>query len=154
RARPVRAAVHRLALWLDDVRATERALLRHPERLRAGLVRQDGADHLRDHVAGALDDDDVALADVFPVDVFLVVARRLRHGHTADLDGLELRPRIERAGAPDADVDLVQLRLRRHRRPLERAGPARALVQRAEPALLVERVDLDDDPVDLVVELD
>ena len=40
-----------------------------------------------------------------------------------------------------------------HRRPLERARPARPLVQRAEPPLLVERVDLDHDPVDLVVEL-
>ena len=49
---------------------------------------------------------------------------------------------------------LLQLRLRRHRRPLERARPARPLVQRAEAALLVERVDLDHDPVDLVVELD
>ena len=43
---------------------------------------------------------------------------------------------------------------RGHRRPLERARPARPRVQRAEAALLVERVDLDHDPVDLVVELD
>ena len=43
---------------------------------------------------------------------------------------------------------------RGHRRPLERARPARPRVQRAEPALLGERVDLDHDPVDLVVELD
>ena len=47
-----------------------------------------------------------------------------------------------------------QLRLRGHRRPLERARPARPRVQRAEAPLLVERVDLDHDPVDLVVELD
>ena len=38
---------------------------------------------------------------------------------------------------------LEELRLRRHRRPLERARPARAAVERAEPLLLVERVDLD-----------
>src|SRR5205085_12483440 len=38
-------------------------------------------------------------------------------------------------------------------RPLECARPARPLVERPEPALLVERVDLYDDAVDLVVEL-
>ena len=42
---------------------------------------------------------------------------------------------------------------RRHRRPLERARPPRSLVQRAELALLRDRVDLDHDAVDLVVEL-
>src|SRR5262249_46665808 len=40
------------------------------------------------------------------------------------------------------------------RRPLERPRPTRPGVQRAEASLLVERVDLDHDPVDLVVELD
>ena len=55
---------------------------------------------------------------------------------------------------PTRIMDLQQLRLRGHRRPLERARPARPRVQRAEPPLLVERVDLDHDPVDLVVELD
>ena len=42
---------------------------------------------------------------------------------------------------------------RRHRRPLERSRPAGPLMQRAEPLLLRVVVDLDDDPVDLVVEL-
>ena len=60
---------------------------------------------------------------------------------------------LSAAGAADADADLVQARHRGHRRPLERTRPARALVQGAEPALLVVRVDLDDDAVDLVVEL-
>jgi hypothetical protein len=40
-------------------------------------VRKDRADDLRDHVAGALDDDEVTLADVLAVDVLLVVERRL-----------------------------------------------------------------------------
>ena len=47
-----------------------------------------------------------------------------------------------------------ELRLRRHRRPLEGTRPAGPLVERAETPLLVDRVDLDHDPVDLVVELD
>ena len=153
RARPVRAAVHRLALRLDDLDAAERAVRRHPERLRPGPVRARGADDLRDHVAGALDDHVVARADLLAVDVLLVVEGRARDGDAADLDRLEHRPRVERAGAADADPDLVQARHGRQRRPLERARPARAPVQRAEPLLLVERVDLDHDPVDLVVEL-
>ena len=151
--RAVRAAVHRLALGLDDVCPAKRALLRHLERLRAGLVLAGGTDDLRDHVAGALDDHAVALADVLAVDVVLVVERRPRDGDAADLHGLEHRPGVERARAADADRDLVQRRLGGHRRPLERARPARPRVERAEHRLLLERVDLDHDPVDLVVEL-
>src|SRR6185437_10712168 len=154
RAGAVGAAVHGLALRLDDVRAAERALLRHLEGLRALDVRKNRADDLRDHVTGTLDDHVVALADVLAVDVFLVVQRRLRHRHAADLDGLELRPGIERPCSPDSDVNLVQLRLSGHRRPLEGARPPGTIVQCTEPALLVEGVDLDHDPVDLVVELD
>ena len=65
-------------------------------------------DDLRDHVAGALDDHVVALADLLAVDVLLVVQRRARDGDAADLDRLEHRPRVERAGAADADQDLEQ----------------------------------------------
>src|SRR5262249_34053545 len=154
RTRLVRTAVHRLALWLDDVRAAQGALFRHLERLRAGLVLARRADDLRDDVPGALHDDDVALADVLAVDVLLIVQRCARDGDAADLDRLEHRPRVERARAADADRDLVQPRRRRHPRPLRRARPARPLVQRAEPTLLLERIDLDHDAVDLVVELD
>src|SRR5512133_427193 len=146
--------VHRLALRLDDVNATQWALLRHLERLRPLRVWQHRSDDLRDDVTGALDDHVVALADVLAVDVFLVVQRCLRHRDTADLDRLELCPWVQRPGTADADVDLVQFGLRRHRSPLEGARPAWSVVQRAEAALLVEGVDLDHDPVDLVVELD
>src|SRR5581483_3780518 len=147
--RPVRAAVHRLALGLHDVRAAQRALCRHPELLRALAVPAGGADDLGDDVARPLHDDVVALADLLAVDVLLVVQRRPRDDDAADLDRLEHRPRIERAGAADADRDLVQARHRRHRRPLVRTRPARPRVQRAEPALLLVVVDLDDDAVDL-----
>src|SRR5205085_10348171 len=107
----VGAAMHHLALRLDDVGATKRALCRHFERLRPTPVRAGRPDDLRDHVAGALDDDDVALADLLAVDVLLVVQRRPRDGDTADLDRLEDGPRVERAGPADANGDLQQLRL-------------------------------------------
>ena len=125
----------------------------HPEGLGPGLVVACRADDLRNHVARPLDDDDVSLADLLSVDVLLVVERRTGDGDATDLDRLEERPRIERTRATDADVDLQQLRLSGHGRPLECARPARPAVEHAEPALLVERVDLDHDPVDLVVEL-
>ena len=64
-----------------------------------------GPDDLRDHVAGALDDHEVADADVLAADVVLVVEGRARDRDAADLDRLELGERIEDAGAPDADVD-------------------------------------------------
>src|SRR3954452_4634671 len=130
--------MHGLAFRLHDAGTAERALPRHLERLRAGLVLACRTDDLRDDVARALHDDDVAFADVLAVDVLLIVQRRARHGDAADLDGLEQRPGIERAGAADTDQDLVQARRRRHRRPLEGARPARTLVQRAEAALLLE----------------
>ena len=71
-------------------------------------------DHLRDNVAGALDDDGVADADIAAVaqgfaatadalDVVLVVQRGVLHHHAADADRLELRRRRERAGAADRD---------------------------------------------------
>ena len=44
--------------------------------LRARRVRPGRPDDLRDHVAGALHDHDVALADLLAVDVLLVVQRR------------------------------------------------------------------------------
>ena len=152
RARAVRAAVHDLALGPHDLRRAERAALRHPPRLRARLVLARGPDDLRDHVTGALDDHEVADADVLAPDVVLVVQRRARHGDAADVHRLELRERVQHARAADADVDRDQARHRRGRRPLERTREARAAVQRAETALLVERVDLDHDAVDLVPE--
>src|SRR5215212_9360357 len=146
--------MHRFALRLDDAGAAERTLLRHLEGLRARLVLAGGTDDLRDHVARTLNDDDVAFADLLAVDVLFVVQRRARNRHSADLDRLQQRPRIQRPGAPDANQNLIQARVRGHRRPLVRARPAWTFVQRAETALLLERVDLDDDAVDLVVELD
>ena len=69
--------------------------------------------------------DGVADADVLAVDVVLVVQRRELDDDAADLDRLEDRERVQRAGAPDVDADVEQLRGARGRRELERDGPAR-----------------------------
>ena len=144
--------MHHLTLGPHDLGLAQRTALWHPPRFRPGLVLTRRADDLRDHVAGPLHDDEVSLADVLAADVVLVVQRRARHGHTADVNRLELCKRIENAGAAHADVDLREPRYCRRRRPLEGARETRASVERPEALLLVEGVDLDDDPVDLVAE--
>src|SRR5690348_1997611 len=149
----VRTTVHRLALRPDDFCPAKWALFRHPERLGPLGVRPGRTDDLRDHVARPLNDDEVALADVLAIDVLFVVEGRPRDGDAPDLDRLEHRPGVEGPRPSDADRDLVQLRLCSHRRPLERARPAGPRVQRAEDRLLLERVDLDHDPIDLVIEV-
>jgi len=152
--RAVGAAVHDLALRLDDVSAAKRAFRRHLERLRPLRVRQDGADHLRNDVARTLDDHHVALANVFPIDVLLVVERGRRHRDAAHVHRFQLRPRVQVPRPPDTDVDLRELGLRRQGGPLEGASPTRPRVESAKPPLLVHRVDFDHDPVDLVVQVD
>src|SRR4029079_3828525 len=108
RTGPVRAAVHRLALRLHDLRAAERAVGRHPELLGAAAVRPGRADDLRDDVAGPLDDHVVAHADAPAVDVLLVVQRGAGDGHAADLDWLAQTPPAAGPAAADADHDLLQ----------------------------------------------
>jgi len=89
-----RAPVHHLTLGLHDLDAAEGAVRRHRERLRAAPMPPGRPDDLRDHVARALHDHVVALADVLAVDVLLVVERRARDRHAPDLDRLEHGPRV------------------------------------------------------------
>ena len=67
--------------------------------------------HLRDHVAGALDHHRVADADVLAGDLVLVVQRRAAHQHAADVDRLQLGDRRQRAGAADLDMDVLAARV-------------------------------------------
>src|SRR6185437_5262248 len=88
-----------------------RALLRKVIFLRAlRPFVDDDVDHLRDDVAGALDDDGVADADIAALaqalafaadalDVVLVVQRHVLHDDAADADRVELADRRQRAGA-------------------------------------------------------
>jgi hypothetical protein len=69
---------------------------------------QHDADHLGDHVAGALDDDRVADADILAADLVFVVQGRVRHDDAADRDRRQPRDRRQRAGAADLDVDRLQ----------------------------------------------
>ena len=125
---------------------------------------EDDIDHLRDHVAGALDHDGVAdpdiaaLAELLAVaadapDVILIVQRDVLHDDAADADRLELADRRERAGAADLDLDVAQHGHGALGREFVRDRPARRARDEAEPLLPVDAVDLVDDAVDVVVEL-
>ena len=60
---------------------------------------------------------------------------------------------VLRAGAPDVDLDLQQLRVRLLRREFERGRPARELGRGAEPLAQREVGDLDHDAVGVELEL-
>ena len=115
------------------------------------LLRHD-AEHLRDHVAGALDAHGVADPHVLAGDLILVVERRIGDDDAADRDRLQPRHGGQRTGAADLDVDAVQDGGRLLGRELVRRRPARAARDEAEPLLQVEPVDLVDDAVDVVAE--
>src|SRR6185312_10062759 len=141
-----------------------RALLRKMEDLRIlrPLV-DDDVNHLRNDVAGALDDDGIANPDVAPLaellavaadppDVVFVVQRHVLHDDAADPDRLELADRRERAGAPDLDLDVLQHGHGALGRKFVRDRPARRARYETQTLLPVEAVDLVDHPVDVVVE--
>ncbi len=116
-----------------------RALCR--EMIRLGVLRplvEHDIDHLRDDVAGALDDDGVADADIAALaqrlavaadalDVVLVVQRGVLHDDAADADRLELGDRRQRAGAADLDLDVLEHGGRLLGRELVRDAPSAAL---------------------------
>ena len=110
-----------------------------------------GRDHLRDHVAGALDDDPVADAQILAGDVLLVVEGREPDRRPADLHRLERGEGHEGARAPNAHRDVEQPRGGGGGRELVGDGPARRPAHRPEAVLHVHVVDLHHGPVDVEV---
>src|SRR5258708_766664 len=120
--------------------------------------------HLRDYIAGALDDDGVADADIpalaqllavaaDALDVILVVQRDVLHDDAADPDRLKLADRREGAGAPDLNFDIPEHGHGTLGRELVRDRPARRARHEPETLLPVDAVHLVDHPVDVVVEM-
>src|SRR5439155_29720 len=120
--------------------------------------------HLRNHVAGALDDDGVADPDIAALaqllamaadapDVILIMQRDVLHDDAADADRLELADRRERAGASDLDLDILEHGHGALGRKLVGDRPARRPRHEAEALLPVDTIDLVDDAVDVVVEM-
>ncbi len=116
--------------------AADRAVIRGDERLgTGGAALGHHRDDLRDHVAGALQHHGVADAHILAGDLVLVVQRRARDQHAADIDRRQPRHRGQRAGAADLDVDVFQHGggLLGGEFPGDR--PARLAADEAQPAL-------------------
>ena len=113
------------------------------------LVAGEVFDHLRDHVAGALDADAVAGAHAQPLDLVGIVQRRVADDDAADADRLQPSDGRELAGAADLDVDGEQAGLRLLRREFVRQPPARRARDEAQPRLPVQPIDLVDHAVDV-----
>src|SRR2546422_692327 len=154
RAAAVHAPPVRFALGTEGDAATRGAARGKCEDLGAGgALGGDDLDDVGDHVAGALDEDRVADADVLPTDLVLVVQAHVADHDAGQLHGLELRDGREDAGLADADLDRLDHRGRLTRGELERDRPARVVGGGAEAPLVLERVDLDDDAVGVVAEV-
>ena len=109
-----------------------------------------GPSDLRDHIAGALDDDGVADADVLAGDLVGVVQGGVAHHHAAHGDGLQPRHGGDRAGAAHLQVDGLQHGAGLLGGELVGDGPARRARDKAQPPLPVQPVDLVDHAVDVI----
>src|SRR5262245_15874995 len=126
------------------------------------LVRND-IDDLGNNIAGTLDHDRVADADVAAVAqlftaaayapyVVLVVQRDILHDDAANADRLQFANGREGAGAANLDLDTLEHGDCALGRKFMRDAPARRARNETEPLLPVDAIDLVDDAVDIVVE--
>ena len=113
---------------------------------------EDRTDDLGDDIAGPAHDHRVALADVLPGHVVLVVQCGERDVGAPDEHRLEDRERRRPARAADADHDVAQDRRLLFGRELVRDRPARRTRRRSHLGALAEVVDLHHDTVDVVAE--
>src|SRR6185437_817850 len=148
---PATAAPRSLAFLAHRFAAAFRTDMREFEGLRFPRPpRRNNADNLWDDVAGALDDDRVAFANVLALDLILVMQGGAADDDAADRDRLELGNRRQRAAPADLDADLLEQRLRLLRREFMRDRPARRPRDEAQTLFEVEIVHLIDDAVDVV----
>src|SRR5450759_2713795 len=119
--------------------------------------------NLRNNVACPLDDDGVANANVStfaqffavatdPLDVILIVQRRVLHHDAAHGYRSEARNRRQSAGSTDLDVDTFENSCRLFCSKLVCNSPAWTARNEAEAFLPVETINFVDHPVDIVVE--
>src|SRR6266566_2631867 len=110
RALLVRAIGHGLVGNAHDGGAAQRAVLGQVVDFFVARAAFDNRlDHLGDDFARALHQDPVADAQVFALDIALVVQGGARNHDAANIDGLEQRPGIHRAGTPDVHTDIEEL---------------------------------------------
>ena len=109
-------------------------------------------DDLGDHLAGPLDDHDVADHQVLGADVVLVVQCGELHRRARDVDGLEDGVRVDASGPSHVYAYVQEPGHHPGRRELVGDGPAGLASDDAQVRLVVEPVHLDDHAVAVVVE--
>ena len=105
---------------------------------------------LRDHIAGALQNDGVTNTDILARDFVFIVQRRPSDQDAAHIDRFQFGDRGEGARASDLDADFAQHRRCLFSRKLPGGCPPGRAPDEAKPALQAEVVDLVDDTIDIV----
>ena len=147
-ARRVLAAPDRLVFAAHERALASRAVRRHLPSIAAILTIGVHDTHdLRDDVARLLDDDAVAVTDVFAGNLVRVVQRCHRHRRAGDEHGLELGEWRDGPCATDVDAHADKRRFRLLRRKFIGDGPSRKFGRRPQPAAQRDVVELDHDTV-------
>ena len=117
-----------------------------------GAAIQNHLDNLRNHIAGTLQDDGIANADIFAGDFIFIMQSRVAHHHAADIDGFHHRAGCERTGATHLDFNIEQLRYRLFGGEFPRHCPARRAADKTKPPLPINPVKLIDNPINIISE--
>ena len=156
--------LHRLRLAEQSARAAlrDRAFLTHHFAVALGTGRGEAHrawifrplvgpdfDHLWDDIAGALDDDGIADADIFAFDFVFVVQGGVADQNAAHVHGLEARHWRQYTRAPDLNLDRFEHRFRLLGGKLMGDGPARRAAHKTQPPLPVEAVDFVNHAIDV-----
>src|SRR5579883_3185184 len=142
---------HRHICFALDGSPADRAIVgQMVDLLVAGAALDHRFDDLGNHLAGALDQHPVADAQVFALDIALVVQGGPLDGYAANVDRFEQGPGIDRAGAPDIDANVEQTCCDLRGGILKSNRPAWIAGDGAQFLLLHDIINLDDHAIDLV----
>src|SRR5262249_19430090 len=143
-----------LALHAYHVAAAFRATLRHLEGLVATrmIFVVDDFNDFRDYVAAALDQDPISDFDTQALDLILIVQGSAADCGSADRNRLQSSDGGELSGTAQADQDVFDLGNPAASWVFVSDGPARRFSRKAQALLQANRVDFDDDAVNLVGE--
>ena len=106
--------------------------------------------HLRDHIAGALNDNAVANTDILAADFILIMQRGVGHHYTANRDWCQTGHRRQRAGASHLNIDFIQQGFSLFGGKFVRQRPARCACHLSKPFLIIMPVHLVDDAINII----
>jgi hypothetical protein len=141
------------ALEPQDGAAADGAAHRHDERaLPSGPALGHRPDDLGDHITAPFDQHAVSDPDVLAADLVLVMERGPADERPGQSDGLEHGHRRQRSRPADLNDDVVDPGRSLSGGELERDRPAGEFGGDAELASRGRVIDLEDDPIDIVIE--